>query len=153
MHSMTLEQLRATANAGGVAGVTLKGQGGGFFVEIATRSGQGAVLAKARSSEPRRFGSPTSALVVLRQIGIDIATLDATNWDPKQKDMTQSRAQRARAMRDAHKTAAYNEWLAAEIQAAIDDPRPSAPNEEVMEHMNARIATLQSGTSAAKPKS
>lgn len=46
MHSMTLEQLRATANAGGVTGVTLKGQGGGFFVEIATRSGQDAFLSK-----------------------------------------------------------------------------------------------------------
>jgi hypothetical protein len=32
MHSMTLEQLRATANAGGVTSVTLKGKGGGFFV-------------------------------------------------------------------------------------------------------------------------
>ena len=31
MHSMTLEQLRATAAAGGVAGVTLKGQGGAFM--------------------------------------------------------------------------------------------------------------------------
>lgn len=33
MHSMTLEQLRATANAGGVKGVTLKGQGGGFSLK------------------------------------------------------------------------------------------------------------------------
>ena len=63
MHSMTLEQLRATAAAGGVAGVTLKGQGGAFMLRIATRSGQDAVLAKARSTEPRRFGNPASAIV------------------------------------------------------------------------------------------
>ena len=52
--------------AGGVVGVTLKGQGSGFFMEISTSSGQDAFLAKARSTEPRRFGCPNSALIVLR---------------------------------------------------------------------------------------
>lgn len=140
MQSMTLDQLRATASAGGVAGVTLKGQGGGFFVEIATRSGQGAFLAKARTTEPRRFGSPTSALVVLRDVGISVAQLDATNWDPDEKDMTRSRQSRAGALRKAHAAAAYNQRLAADIQEAIDDPRPSVPHDEVMARMEARIA-------------
>ena len=72
---MTLEQLRTASKAGGVAGVTLKGQGGVFFVQIATRNGGSAVLAKARSTEPRRFGNPTAALSVLRGIGITIACL------------------------------------------------------------------------------
>lgn len=52
MRSMTLEQLRAARNAGGVADVTLKGQGGIFLVQITTGSGANAVLAKARSSQP-----------------------------------------------------------------------------------------------------
>lgn len=132
MHSMTLEQLRAAASAGGVKSVTLKGQGGGFFIEIAIRSGQNAVLAKARSIVPRRFGSPTSALIVLRDVGIAVAQIDATNWNPDQKDMTRSRLRLAEAMRDAHEAAAYNQWLAGEIQAAIDDPRPSIPHDDVM---------------------
>ena len=50
MQSMTLEQLRAASNAGGVSGVTLKGQGGAFLVQIDTRSGTAAVLSKARSN-------------------------------------------------------------------------------------------------------
>lgn len=29
----------------------------------------------------------------------------------------------------------YTRWLAAEIQAAIDDPRPNIPHEEVMAQM------------------
>ncbi len=140
MQSMTLDQLRATANAGGVKGVTLKGQGGGFFVEIATRSGQDAVLAKARTTEPRRFGNPTSALIVLRDVGISVAQLDATHWNPDEKDMTRSRQSRADALRGAHEAAAFNQRLAAEIQEAIDDPRPSVPHEEVMARMDARIA-------------
>lgn len=140
MHSMTLEQLRATASAGGIVGVTLKGQGSGFFMEIATRSGNDVVLSKARSSEPRRFGSPNSALIVLREIGIAVAQLDATDWNPDQKEVTQNRESRAQAMREAHEAAAYSKWLAAEIQESIDDPRPSIPHDEVMARMDARIA-------------
>ena len=142
MRSMTLEQLRATANSGGVVGVTLKAQGGGFFMEIATRSGQDAILSKARSTDPRRFGSPSSALVVLRDIGIVVALLDATNWNPDRKEVTQSRESRARAMREAHEAAAYNRLLAGEIQASIDDPRPNLSHDEVMAEMDADIATL-----------
>jgi hypothetical protein len=142
MQSMTLEQLRAAASAGGVIGVTLKGRGGGFFMEIATRSGQDAILSKARGTEPRRFGNPTSALMVLRDIGIAVAQLDATDWNPDQKEITQSRESRARAMREAHEAAAYGKWLASEIQVSIDDPRPSLPHDEVMVEMDADIAAL-----------
>lgn len=152
MQSMTLEQLRATASAGGVVGVTLKGQGSGFFMQIATRSGHDVFLAKARSTEPRRFGSPNSALIVLRDIGIAVAQLDATNWNPDQKEVTQNRDSRARAMRQAHEAAAYNQWLAAEIQEAIDDPRPNIPHEDVMAEMDADIAALAAERKSTKRK-
>lgn len=142
MYSMTLDQLRATVSAGGVVGVTLKAQGSGFVMEIATRSGQEAILSKARSTEPRRFGNPVSALIVLRGIGIAVANLDATNWNPDQKEITQSRENRAQAMRRAHEAAAYNQWLVGEIQASIDDPRPSIPHDEVMAEMDVDTATL-----------
>lgn len=139
MNSMTLEQLRATAAAGGVTSVTLQGQGGAFMLRIATRSGQDAVLAKARSTEPRRFGNPASAMILLREIGIAVAQLDATHWDPNAKDMSRSRASQAEAMRTAHQAAAHNRWLAAEIQASLDDVRPSIPHEEVMAAIDAEI--------------
>ncbi|ECY1471838.1 antitoxin [Salmonella enterica] len=38
---------------------------------------------------------------------------------------------------------AYSRWLAAKIQAAIDDPRPSISHEEVMAELNATIAGLK----------
>jgi len=142
MQSMTLEQLRAATDAGGVKGVTLKGLGGGFFVEIATRTGKDAVLSKARGSEPRRFGNPSSALLVLRGIGICVAKIDATHWDPEQKDLRYQRASRGQALRDAHQAAAYNQQLADDIQASLDDPRPSLAHEEVMAEMDAEIARL-----------
>ena len=135
MQSMTIEQLRAASNAGGVSGVTLKGQGGAFLVQIATRSGSGAVLSKARSTEPRRFGNPLAALNVLRDIGITVGQFDASEYDPGNRG-------RAGAMREAHEAAAYNQWLAVEIQASIDDPRPNIAHDEVMAEMDADIAAL-----------
>ncbi|KAG0013730.1 hypothetical protein BGZ81_000866 [Podila clonocystis] len=140
MDTMTLEQLRATTNVGGVSGVTLEGEGSGFFMEITTLNGQDIVLSKARSSEPRRFGSPNSAMIILRDIGIAVAQLDATNWNPDQKCITQSREKRAQAMRTAHEAVAYNQWLASEIQVSIDDPRPSIPHDKVMEEMDVEIS-------------
>jgi len=140
MQSMTLEQLRTANETGGVAGVTLKGRGSAFFVQITTRSGVGAVLAKVRSSEPRRFGNPAAAFNVLRDIGITLGRFDASEWDPAEHEPASRANGRAEALRKAHKAAAYNEWLAVEIQAAIDDPGSSIPHDEVMDRMDARIA-------------
>jgi hypothetical protein len=140
MLNMTLEQLRATALAGGVVSVTLKGEGSGFLMQIATRSGQDGFLVKARSTEPRRFGSPNSAMIVLREMGIVIAQLDTTNWNPDQKEVTQNRDNRAQAMRQAHEAAAYNQWLVNEIQASIDDPRPNLSHDKVMAEMNVELS-------------
>src|SRR5687768_18479879 len=99
MQSMTLEQLRAASNAGGVAGVTLKGQGGAFFVQIATRSGADAVLAKARSSEVRRFCNPAASLNVLRDVGITIGQFDASEWNPAEKEDSHRKCGRSVALR------------------------------------------------------
>ncbi|NLC34979.1 MAG: hypothetical protein GX772_00775 [Alcaligenaceae bacterium] len=152
MQSMTIEQLRAASSAGGVAGVTLKGQGGAFLVHIATRSGTGAVLAKARSTEPRRFSNPLAALNVLRDVGITIGQFDASEYDPAKKEHDAGNRGRAAAMREAHEAAAYNQWLAAEIQESIDDPRPSIPHDEVMAEMDADIAALVAEGKPARRK-
>jgi len=132
MQSLTLDQFKATVSAGGIAGVTLKAQGGGFFVEIATRAGTHAVLTKARSTQPRRFGTPTSAMLVLKELGIGSAKVDFTRWDPDQKEVTQNRDRRSEAMKQAHEAAAHAKWLSSELQAAIDDPRPSLSTEQVL---------------------
>ncbi len=143
MQNMTLEQLRATYDAGGVLDVTLKAQGGGFFVEISTRNKSGILLAKARSTEPRRFGNPVSALMLLRNIGIVEGAFDASQWNPGVKDVPQNKKGRGEAMREAHKAAAYTRWLATEIQASIDDPLPDIPHDAVMDEMIATIAAIK----------
>jgi hypothetical protein len=78
-------------------------------------------------------------MILLREVGIAVAQLDATDWDPDEKDMSRSRSGQAEAMRTAHQAAAHNRWLAAKIQESLDDPRPSLPHDEVMAAMDAEI--------------
>ncbi|MGH8803068.1 MAG: hypothetical protein ACREX6_12335 [Casimicrobiaceae bacterium] len=145
MLNITLEQLRATASAGGILGATLRARGGEFVVEVDTVSGRGAILAKARSTEPRHFGNPASAMSVLRELGIFVIKLDTTDWDPDQKDITHRRTTRAEAMREAHRAAAYNRWLAGAIQESLDDPRPSISHDEIAKRIGTRVTRLKRG--------
>lgn len=142
MQSMTLEQLRAANDASGVSGVTLKGIGGAFLVQMDTRSGSSALLSQARSTEPRRFGNPLAAFNVLREIGITFGQFDATDYDPADKEPSAGNRVRANAMRGAYEPAACKQWLASEIEASMDDPRPSIDHDEVMADMAAGLNTL-----------
>src|SRR5690625_1498034 len=83
-HFFTLQQLRATTQAGGVRGVVLKAQGDAFFIEIEMRSGHYAVLVTARGKEPRRFKNPLRALSILRDIGIVHGQFDLSLYAPEQ---------------------------------------------------------------------
>jgi hypothetical protein len=152
MLSMTLEQLRTAREAGGITDVILKGLGGEFYVHIATRNGSSAVLATARSTKPRRFGNPAAALNVLREVGITIGQFDASEWNPTEREPTPGTSGRAEALRKAHKAAAYSDWLAAEIQAAIDDPRPSLTHDDIMAEMDTDINAMVSGQKPARRK-
>lgn len=64
-----------------------------------------------------------AALSVLRDVGITVGQFDATEWNPAEKDQTPGNRGRSEAMRMAHQAAAYNAWLASEVQDAIDDSR------------------------------
>jgi hypothetical protein len=129
---LTLDQFKAAVRAGGVTGVTITAQGSGFFMKIATRAGpEPVVLAKTRSSEPRRFASPSSAMMVLKELGIRSAKLDFAQWDPEQKEVTDREAQK-RPMRAAHEAPADQKALATDVLAATNDPRPSLSTHKVL---------------------
>lgn len=138
MQTVTLDQLRITVQAGGVKAVTLTGQGGGFYLQVATRAGHQAVLAKARTTEPRRFGNPASAMMVMKELGIGVAQVEISRWEPGQQDISpQNRDQRASAMREAHQAAAHMKQLAADLEAAVVDPRPSLSTQDVLSALEA----------------
>ena len=79
---------------------------------------------------------------MLRDIGITVGQFDASEYNPADKEQDAGNRGRANAMRGAHEAAAYNQWLADEIQASVDDPRPSIWHDEVMSGMDADIAAF-----------
>ena len=91
-HCFTLQQLRAATQAGGVAGVSLKGHGNSFFIQVQLRTGQQAVLVTARSQDPRMFKGPIQAFGVLRRVGIVTGSFDVTHYTPEQQQAPMSKA-------------------------------------------------------------
>jgi hypothetical protein len=49
----------------------------------------------------------------------------------------------ATARKRTHETAEYDAWLRAEVQAALDDPRPALSSAEVEAHFDRRKAALR----------
>lgn len=142
MQFMTLEQLRTAHEAGGVSEVTLRAQGGAFLVQVATRSGADAVLCRARTREPRRFGNLAAALNALRGIGISSGRFEASAWDPRERIREAGNRGRADSMREAHRAAAHNRRLAGEIRASLDDARPDLSHEDAMAGMDDEVSAL-----------
>jgi len=140
MQHLTLEQFRATHNAGGVLAVTLKAEGAAFEMEIETRRGP-ARLVKARDrDEARRFLDPRKALLLLREIGIQEAHIDSARWRPDvQERERKPRPDRAEAMKAAHEALSHTDWLRDKIARSVADPRPSIPHEQVMNEAQAVI--------------
>lgn len=135
MRTLTLEQLRTANAAGGVSGVTLKAQNGDFYVRVETRGGE-AVLTKARSAEPRRFGNPLQALGLLRRLGITVGSFDVTQWHPGQKRTTHVRPDRSAALKRAHEAVTHDQWFRAQVREAIAEA--DDPNTEWVSHDEAR---------------
>lgn len=133
MQNLTLEQFRATNNAGGVLSVTLKAEGAGFEMQIETRRGV-AKLVKARDkSETRRFVDPRKALLLLRDLGIREAHIDSISWRPEDQEFERKpRPDRSEAMKAAHEALSHTDWLRDKLAKSAADTRPRVSHEQVM---------------------
>ncbi len=69
---------------------------------------------------------------------VRIDLLDASNHSAG--DVIRStRADSSERMKRAHEAAAYDKWFRAQVQASIDDPRPSIPHAQAMADAQAVI--------------
>ncbi|MHB1700870.1 MAG: hypothetical protein ACYCSN_12225 [Acidobacteriaceae bacterium] len=128
MQTLTLDQLRAATDAGGVSAVTLQAQGGEFYLRIKTKSNIEAVLSRARSTEPRAFPNPMLAIALLRKLGIVNGTFDLSQWHPEQKSVMRSRPDRAQAMKQANEAIAHDQWFRAQVaQGLVEANDPATP--------------------------
>lgn len=94
MHRLDLEQFRTTLETGGIVSVSLVAQGGSFHVQAETRGGQ-AVLTKSKSAILREFRNVTSALAMLREMGVREVKVDTRNWRPEQADLDRTARKKA----------------------------------------------------------
>ena len=102
MQTMTLEQFRATNDAGGVLSVTLKADGAGFEMQIETLRGPARLMKTRNRAEPRRFVDLLKALLLLRDLGIRKAQIDSEMWRPEELEFERKpRPDRTVAMKAA----------------------------------------------------
>lgn len=140
MQQLTLEQFRATVEAGGVLAVTLKAQGAAFALQAETRRGD-AVLVDSRRKQPRMFVDPRKAMLLLRDLGIRSAKLDADAWRPEQANLLKSsRPDSAVQMRAAHEAADLKREIEARIKAADDPNTVWHGHDQVFDELEARYA-------------
>jgi hypothetical protein len=100
MQTMSVSQFRHAFDIGGIAEVTLKGEGGAFSLLVQTRYGQQAVLAKTKEKTPRIFADPRQAIKILHSCGIFDFRVDVSNWCPdKEAPNKRSRPDRSAALR------------------------------------------------------
>ncbi|MCF8208748.1 MAG: hypothetical protein K9K38_04985 [Rhodoferax sp.] len=123
MQTLNLEQLKATTQAGGVTGITLRGDGAAFVVSVQTLRAE-AILVTSRK-QPRRFADPRKALHVLRSTGWNECRIDTTQWRPEDRALEKTtRPDRSAALKATHEAAQaqadYERWFDAKVQASMD---------------------------------
>lgn len=87
MQSMTLEQLRTTFNAGGLAAAQVVATGRRFHVVADTKSGDRVILVRHSDTTARAFSGADTALKLLREIGFCLISVDMTEWNPDQSPL------------------------------------------------------------------
>jgi hypothetical protein len=156
MQTLSLDQLRAATQVGGIMSVTLRAEGGTFVVAVATRNGEDGFLVTTRTRQARRFRDPRKALLLLREIGITSVQVDATDWNPNEAAGGTPRPDRSEALKRAHEAAAHDRWFRAQVEEALREANDPAtvgiPHEEVMGDMKAAIDRAASKTSSRRAR-
>lgn len=135
--------LSRLVEAGAVRGAHIVGQSGGWSVLVK----YGMIerpLAAQRSRQVRLFRKFETLVSYLKAIGIARFDVDATSYDAETAQSAR-RPDRAEALKRAHEAAAHDAWFREQVQASIDDPRPSVPDDEARAMFAARKAILRHG--------
>lgn len=108
-----------------VAHVVGRSDGWGVIVKC----GRTVLPLAAQRGKVRLFSRLETVAAYLKGIGIARFDVDVMGYDPERA--RRARPDRAAALKRAHAAAAYDKWFRSRVQAALDDPRPSIPHEEV----------------------
>ncbi len=136
------------AEAGAVRGAHILGQPGGWSILVKYGMTERA-LAAQRSQQVRIFRKFETLVGYLKGLGIVLFDVDAVNFEAD-SITTRTRPDTTATLKKAHAAAAYDKWLKAEVQEAIDDTSPSIPNAEVKKHFASKREALRKHIAADK---
>jgi hypothetical protein len=121
--------LSRLVESGSVSGAYIIGLPGGWSVMVRYGTHE-RPLAAQRSRNVRLFRRFETLVSYLKGIGIARFDVDSSNYAPNAID-TARRPDRSAALKRLHEAAAHDEWFRVQVQASIDDPRPSLSHDEV----------------------
>ena len=125
------------AEADALHSVHIVGRAGGWGIVIKYGMAE-HILTAQRSQQVRVFRKFETLVAYLTGVGIVRFDVDALNWDADSA-RSRTRPDTAAAMKKVHEAAAYDKWLKAEVQEAIDDTSPTIPHDEVARNVRAAI--------------
>lgn len=152
--------LRGLLSTGVPVGAEVIASGGRWTVVI--QCGRRRQTLTATRGRPKTFRQFETLASYLKNLGIVEYRVNAAGFDPESasdanRDL-RSQAASAR-MKRAHEAAAYDTWFRAQVQASVDDPRPSATDEQARSRMASHrqallglpTGTRSGGTTATRP--
>lgn len=143
--------LRRLVDAGAHVGAEVVGAAGGWGVVI--NYGRASQTLAATRGCPRTFRKFETLAGYLRDLGITEYRVNAAAFEPGGAAIHPADKRSATAserMKRAHQAAAYDAWFREQVQASIDDPRPSVDDDEVRRKFAAKRAALARRAGAAK---
>jgi hypothetical protein len=138
----TIDHLTLTRliEAGAVQEANIVGQPDGWRVLIQCGVSERTLAAKRGAVRVfRKFDTLVSYLL---DLGLTRYQVDASSFGRAATPATRIRADASERLKTAHQAAAYAAWLTQEVQAALDDPRPSMTHEEAVADWELERAAL-----------
>lgn len=149
MTSETIDHSTLTrlVEAGAVRAAHVIGQKGGWAVMVQYGTLE-RPLAAQRSRQVRLFRRLETLVAYLKSVGLVRFDVESSNFDPDPLK-THTRPDRAEALKRTHEAAAYDQWFRDQVQASIDDPRPSVPDEDARRIFSDKKAALRARSGVA----
>ena len=134
--------LRRLVDAGAQVGAEVVGGAGGWGVVISY--GRASQTLAATRGAPRTWRQFETLAGYLKELGIVEYRVNTAEFAPgaggKAGDKRSTTA--SDRMKRAHQAAAYDTWFREQVQASIDDPRPSLNDNQARAQMAARRQAL-----------
>ncbi len=143
--------LRRLVDAGAQVGADVVGGTGGWGVVI--HYGRARQTLAATRGKPRTFRQFETLAGYLKALGIVEVRVNTAEFEPgsaADNPADKRSATASERMKRAHQAAAYDSWFREQVQASIDDPRPSVDDDEARRQSAARRAALTPSAGRAR---